>query len=382
MIMGPLYMLLGWVTLVIFLLLLGAATDGLKPNELLSKGVRWGELFAPLWLRDLAGLAFAYHLLRYRSMGVRAKATAIESILNVSLSVAFKLALLRRLNSPSGSIRLVCLPIYLSMIVSIVARAMKSAATPPDQRASSSVGFGIGVTHLLAITVACKLDGVSSYASSSWMATLWPLWLGLGALGVGVVMLACCFAPFLVCFSAAERRGPTERVLGPIMVVVTVFALVGWTCALVGCLQIALWLDGARATLPRHRAAAGGRELTRAGAGRGPDADRDCPEAGAGRGPDADRNCPEQGRGEDRTRLLCGERTARGCYLACRGVVTVQAAASGAWDSHVPSGGGATQRDGRDGRDGKSEAEGGGRGVVSRDRLSPESQPASTRVAT
>lgn len=245
-VMGPVYMLLGWVTLVAFCLLLSTATDGLRPEDLATR-VPWGEMFAPLWMRDAAGLAFTLHLLRYRGIGVRAKVTAVESLLNVALSVWFKLAALRRLRVGTGSVRLVCLPIYLSMLVSIFARAVKSAATRPEQRATSNVSMGIGVTHILAITVACKLDGVSSYPSMSWTDTLWPLWLGLGALGVGVVMLACCFAPFLVCFSAAEQRGPTERVLGPTMVVVTLLALLGWACALVGSMNIALWLDGARA---------------------------------------------------------------------------------------------------------------------------------------
>jgi len=244
MVMGPLYMLLGWVTVVIFLLLLGTATDTLTPDELLTSGVRWGDVFAPLWLRDIAGIAFSAHLIRYRSVGIRARTTAIESLLNVLLSIAFKVCLLLRLASQSGSFRVVCIPIYVSMLVSVIARALKSAATPPDQRTANNAGLGVGVSHLLAITVACKLDRVASYEESSWMATLWPLWLGMGALGMAVVMLACCFTPFLVCFSAAERRGPTERVLGPIMVVVTVFAVVGWACALVGCLHVALWLDG------------------------------------------------------------------------------------------------------------------------------------------
>jgi len=243
-IFGPVYMLLGWLTLVVFLLMLSGALDGLQADQILA--VDWGRLFMPLWVRDGAGFLFALHLVRYRSMGTRAKATAAESILNVFLSVVFKLNVLQRIQAGSGSIRLVCLPIYLTMLISILARAVKSAATPPDQRASSNLGLGIGVTHLLAITVACKLDGVSSYGDSSWTTTLWPLWLGLGALGVGVLMLACCFAPFLVCFSAdhRQRRGPTERLLGPIMVVVTLLALAGWACALDGCLHISLWLDG------------------------------------------------------------------------------------------------------------------------------------------
>jgi len=255
MIIGPLYMLLGWMTLVVFLLLLGRATDGLAPDELLTR-VRWGRMLAPLWVRDVAGFAFTLHLLRFHGIGLRAKVTAVESMLNVALSVAFKLCLLHRLRVGAGSIRLVCLPIYISMAVNFVARCVKSAATPPEQRASANIGLGIGVTHVLALTVACKLDGVSSYSSMSWVDTLWPLWLGLGAFGVGVVMLACCFAPFLICFSAADRRGPVERVLGPIMVVVTLFALVGWACALVGCIQIALWLDGTRHARERAACAA------------------------------------------------------------------------------------------------------------------------------
>mmetsp|Transcript_26803 Transcript_26803/g.78957 ORF Transcript_26803/g.78957 Transcript_26803/m.78957 type:complete len:477 (-) Transcript_26803:218-1648(-) len=244
MVMGPLYMLLGWVTFVVFLLLLGAATDGLKPDELLTSGVRWGAIFSPLWLRDIAGVILAVHLVKYRSVGTRAKVTAIEALLNVILSIAFKMALLLRLGTREGSIRLVCLPVYLSMLVGAAAQAIKSAATPVDQRASSHLGLGFGVSHLLAITVACKLDGVASYKDSTWLTTLWPLWLGLGFLAMGVIILACCFTPFLVCFSAAERRGPTERVLGPVMVMVTIFAVLGFSCALVGCVHIALWLDG------------------------------------------------------------------------------------------------------------------------------------------
>lgn len=255
MVMGPLYMLLGWVTVVIFLLMLGDATDELRPDQLATSSVPWGEVFAPLWLRDMAGLAFSSHLIRYRSMGIRAKTTALESFLNVVLSIAFKVLLLVRLASGVGSFRVVCIPIYASMLVSVFARAIKSAATPPDQRTTTQAGIGVGVTHLLAITVACKLDRVASYEESSWMATLWPLWLGLGALGMAVVMLACCFTPFLVCFSAAERRGPTERVLGPIMVVVTILAVIGWACALVGCLHVALWLDGADRRADARRAA-------------------------------------------------------------------------------------------------------------------------------
>jgi hypothetical protein len=150
-IIGPVYMLLGWLTLVVFLLMLGGALDGLAADQILT--VDWGRLFVPLWVRDGAGFLFALHLLRYRSMGARARATAVESMLNVALSVAFKLNVLQRIQSGSGSIRLVCLPIYLTMFVSVIARAVKSAATPPDQRASSNLGLGIGVTHLLAITV-------------------------------------------------------------------------------------------------------------------------------------------------------------------------------------------------------------------------------------
>jgi hypothetical protein len=232
--------------------------------------VPWAALLLPLWVRDITGLAFALMLLRYYSSNPRARSTGIESLISGCLSIVFKLLLLRRLGAGSGSVRLVFVPIYLSMVVNIFFRAHRNSAavrtTGASASASTSVGVGLGISHLLAITVGCKLDAVSTYAQSSWVATLWPLWFGLSAIGVGLVMLACCATPFIICFAPVEQRGPAEQAVGPILIVVTMLGCWGWACTLVGCLNIALWLDRtrrsargpgpARASSARARAAA------------------------------------------------------------------------------------------------------------------------------
>ena len=132
-------------------------------------GPDWWEVFLPCWIAEsfvvlVSTLAMYFHLggsRNTRLLHMNSNAQAIGAAI-------FKVTLMQRLQSESGSWLNAFSPMYASMMVQSLLHYHKEA----DARGKRP-GFPLGIPHLLALVVSFKLDGAFNYDESSWANVLW-----------------------------------------------------------------------------------------------------------------------------------------------------------------------------------------------------------------
>lgn len=194
----------------------------------------WGAVFCPLWCRDALALSFwLCHVMYVRGSRMASRhfyVVATISVVSVCMTAVFKVLLLRRLMAEEGSIRVVCLPLYVSCVVQFVLHWFKQV----DQNGRRA-GNAIELQNLIAVTAACKLDGVMDQGNMPWSTTLWPLWFALGAMGV-FLMTTACILPTLCCLELPRHTVVFASTSFVMMLLMTL-------CSFIGCVRLVWWLD-------------------------------------------------------------------------------------------------------------------------------------------
>ena len=132
-------------------------------------GPEWSIVFAPLWFSE-ACVVLVSSLAMYMAIGVSRNTRLLHMNSNAQAigAAIFKVTLMQRLQTESGSWLNAFSPMYASMMVQSLLHYHKEA----DARGKRP-GFPLGIPHLLALVVSFKLDGAFNYDESSWANVLW-----------------------------------------------------------------------------------------------------------------------------------------------------------------------------------------------------------------
>jgi len=202
-------------------------------------GPSWLVVFAPSWSADftvammaLVALSRRAHISRAIDWSWNSQLLHANTLCQALASALFKFGMTWRLVTEHGSWLIVFAPLYWSMIAQLVLHYNKQ----PDSR-NRRPGFPVGLTHLVALVVSFKLEGILHYSDTSWASVLWPLW-GLGGfLGIMLVVGICCGVPLLL-----RRDVPPHMALFLLAVLLLLFVI--FMPALVSAVRLTLWLDG------------------------------------------------------------------------------------------------------------------------------------------